>query len=450
MTPVLRTRLVLVGLAGIVLMSCGTDADPREEAGPACRTVGDLRLVYTGPAGEEGGDLFGLTRDGEVRRLTDDGGSYDPAFSPDGTRVVFSSVGETGDVSDTMGASGLDLYVMAADGSGRRRLVDGDEDVSPAWSPNDEQIAFVRGGSYGGAGRIFVVDPEGGSARALVEHAGPGRDADPAWSPDGTRLAFVRTEPEGPSHLMIADADGLNARSVLERLEPLASPTWSPDGTTLVFTTGEGGESGATIASVDLDDGAVETVAEGASAPVWSASGRLYTYGRAPGIADFSGRWRVAELLPDRESGFETGRAIAPLEPIGYLYGDAGIDVPRCDGPDTSPLTSPADVPEAQVVTDPTTGENVTVLPREQALARLDDELSSMPANAEPRAKLVHTDAPDAVSLHAPPGLVWVVAYEATPSGEVGIVVFDATSGRFMVSSGLEAESWNRLADLAP
>lgn len=441
---------MLVGLAGIVLLGCGAEEDPTEEAGPACRTVGDLRLAYTGAAGEEGGDLFGLTRGGEVRRLTDDGGSYDPAFSPDGSRIVFSSVGDDGDVSDTMGASGLDLYVMAADGSGRRRLVDGDEDVSPAWSPSGEQIAFVRGGGYGGAGRIFVIDPDDGSARALVEHDGPARDADPGWSPDGTRLAFVRTEPEGPSHLMIADADGADARSVLERPDPLGSPSWSADGTALVFTTGDGGESGATIASLDLDEGSVETVTEGALAPVWSASGRLYTYGRAPGIADFSGRWRVAELLPDRASGFATGRAIPPLEPIGYLYGDAGIDVPRCDGPDTSPLTAPADVPEALIVTDPTTGEDVTVLPRDQAVALLDDVVSGMPADAEPEAKLVDTAAPDAVSLHLPPGLVWVVTYEATPSGEIGIVVFDATTGNSMFSSGLEAESWNRLIDLAP
>jgi hypothetical protein len=194
----------------------------------------------------------------------------------------------------------------------------------------------------------------------------------------------------------------------------------------------------------------VDTVADGASAPVWSASGRLYTYGQAPGIADFSGRWRVAELLPDSGSGFATGRAIPSLQPIGYLYGDAGIDVPRCDGPDTSPLTSPADVPAAQIVTDPTTGENVTVLPREQALARLDDVVSGMPADPEPEAKLVDTAAPDATSLHLPPGLVWVVRDETTPSGEVVIVVFEATTGRFMLSSGLEAESWNRLVDLAP
>jgi WD40-like Beta Propeller Repeat len=444
------TRLAVLGLVVSGLVGCGADDGSTGEAGGACRSVGDLRLVFTGAAGEEGGDLFGLTRDGQVRRLTDDGGSYGPSFSPDASRVVFSSVGDEGEVSDTIGASGLDLYVMAADGSGRRRLLEGDEDVSPAWAPDGDQIAFVRGGAADGAGRIFVVDPDDESAHALVEHDGPGEDADPAWSRDGTQLAFVRTEPDGLSRLMVADADGSDARSVLARPEALGSPSWSPDGTTLVFTVGTGGESGGSIVLLDLEEGSVETVAESGFAPAWSASGRLYGYVRAPRIADFSGRWRVAELLPDGANGFGTGRAISSLEPIGYLYGDAGIDIPRCDGPDTSPLTSAADVPETLVITDPATGANVTVLPREQALALLNDQVS-MPAGAEPAAKLVHTDAPDAVPLRLRPGrFVWVVKFEVTPSGELGIVVFDATTGEFIGSGGLGAESWDRLVDLAP
>jgi Tol biopolymer transport system component len=114
---------------------------------------------------------------------------------------------------------------------------------------------------------------------------------------------------------MVADADGSDVRSVLERPEALGSPSWSPDGTTLAFTVGKGGESGGLIAVLDLDDGSVETVAEGGLAPVWSASGRLYAYGRAPAIADFSGRWRVAELAPDGASGLGRAGRSRPWSP---------------------------------------------------------------------------------------------------------------------------------------
>jgi hypothetical protein len=72
----------------------------------------------------------------------------------------------------------------------------------------------------------------------------------------------------------------------------------------------------------------------------------------------------------------------------------------------------------------------------------LNDLVSGMPAGAEPAAKLVDTDAPDAAPLRLPPGLlVWVVMFEVTPSGELGIVVFDATTGEVISSSGLGAES---------
>lgn len=398
-----------------------------------------------GAAGEEGGDLFGLTGDGEVRRLTDDGGSYGPSFSPDGSRIVFSSIGDDGLVSDGLGPSGLDLYVMAADGTGRRRLFDGDEDRSPAWSPDGDQIAFVR------QGRIFVVDPaDDESDRPLVDKNGGGSDTDPAWSSDGTQLAFVRTDPDGSWHLMVADADGSGARSVLDRPNTLGTPSWSSDGTTLAFT--EGGRGGPTrsIALLDLHNGSVQTVLEHGSAPVWSASGRIYGYGHAPGIADFSGRWRVVELAPDGAHGFGTGRAVSSVDPIGYLYDDVGIDVPRCDGSDTAPLTSEADVPDGLVVTDPATGTDVTVLPREQALALLATYVSGLPAGVELEAKLVDTAAPEAAALGRWPGqLVWVVVTDVSPV-EWGITVFDATTGVLFGSRGIDKEAWRGLVDLAP
>lgn len=87
-------RLMSLGLAVGAALGCGNDDQSALGVAAECGDEADLRLVFTGAAGEEGGDLFGLTDDGRVRRLTDDGGSFGPSFSPDGSRIVFSSIGD--------------------------------------------------------------------------------------------------------------------------------------------------------------------------------------------------------------------------------------------------------------------------------------------------------------------------------------------------------------------
>lgn len=444
-----RWRLVALCVLIGVALACADDDDAPAEAAPGCRTAGDLRLVFTGAAGEEEGDLFGLTDDGQVRRLTDDGGSFSPSFSPDGSRIVFSGIGEDGFVSDVGGAEGLDLHVMGVDGTDRHRLLDGDEDVSPDWSPDGERIAFVRTGAFDEPDRIFVAGRDGGSARLLVARGGAGDNSDPAWSPDGTRLAFVRHGIDGGSRIMVADADGSAARSVLERPERLGAPSWSPDGADLAFVVGKSVEWFGAIGVLHIEDGAVMTIADPGLAPTWSASGRLYGYARAPGVADFSGRWRVAELAADGDGGFRSGRAIAAIEPIGYLYGDVGLDVPRCDGVDSPALTSAADVPETSTVRDPGTGEDIAVLPRARAVTLLDHRFATVPPDLDPEAKLVDSDAPEASALRLPPGrLVWAVA--AHLSGEEVGSLFDATTGEYLGSGpGIDDPPWSSLVDLA-
>jgi TolB protein len=59
-----------------------------------------------------------------------------PAWSPDGSRIVFSSDRDTRD---------NDIYVMPADGGGEVALTHNDvDDHSPSWSPDGRRIVFVR------------------------------------------------------------------------------------------------------------------------------------------------------------------------------------------------------------------------------------------------------------------------------------------------------------------
>ncbi len=461
----LLRRLTAIGLAACALAGCGEEGTRVATSPGGCGAAADLRLVYTGAAGEEGGDLFGLTTDGEVRRLTDDGGSYQPSFSPDGSQIVFSSIGDSGVVSDSTGPSGLDLHVMAADGSGRHRLLDGDEDVEPTWSPDGSQIAFVRRVGTPD-GRIMVVEPDDpASAEVLVEPEEGTFDRHPAWSPDGRSVAFVRTGPiiprspgEGPQHprgrsrLMVVAADGSRTRTILDRSEPIGSPTWSPDGTKLAISLGDASAVSPSIVLVDAHDGSFEMVGGPGREPVWSASGRLYAYARPPAVRDFSGGWRVAELLPDGD-GFSTGIAVSALDPVGFLY-LTGLDVPRCDGPSTPPLTSTADLPDALTVTDPVSGDELQVLPRDQALVLFGDAVYQPPSSAEVEAKLVPYSNvgpnPD-IDRYRSIQMVWVVTVRSdAPASERLIAVFDAVTGDYLWSGPAESDAWwAGLVDLA-
>lgn len=79
-------------------------------------------------------------------------------------------------------ATGGDIYLVNADGTGLRRLTDG---IDPALSPDGTQVAFARWGAPHG---IFLLDLRTGQERRVIS---ANRPRSPAWSPDGRQIAFA-------------------------------------------------------------------------------------------------------------------------------------------------------------------------------------------------------------------------------------------------------------------
>jgi TolB protein len=148
-----------------------------------------------------------------------------PTWSPEGTRVVFSS----------NRARTRDLWIMNADGTGLRRLTRGarDTDSAPSVSPDGRRIAFAR--RVHGDQEIYVMNLDGTGVRRLTRH--PGIDFDPAWSPSGTEIAFwrvIRRANAQTRQIYVMGADGTD----LHRLTwgpDAAEPAWSPDGKRIAF-----------------------------------------------------------------------------------------------------------------------------------------------------------------------------------------------------------------------
>ena len=103
---------------------------------------------------------------------------YDPAWSPDGASIVFTS--------DREGSA--DLFRVKPDGTGLERLTDSPAyDDQAAFSPDGRQLVFVTTRN-GGTSDLWTMDLKTRTAKALT--SGPGGDFRPAWSPDGKWIAF--------------------------------------------------------------------------------------------------------------------------------------------------------------------------------------------------------------------------------------------------------------------
>jgi len=112
-------------------------------------------------------DIFAVSLDGRVRRLTETRGcEYEPAWSPDGKRIAYTAT--TRDVT-TIDSVAEDTHVWVIDatgGKGRELTARQDRRArSPRWSPDSRSVLFLAGDR--GETHLFSVDADGSAVRRI-------------------------------------------------------------------------------------------------------------------------------------------------------------------------------------------------------------------------------------------------------------------------------------------
>ncbi|MCC7018735.1 MAG: PD40 domain-containing protein [Ardenticatenales bacterium] len=167
-------------------------------------------------------------------------GPVGPPVGPaQGGAIVFQDVAAAGGRTD--------LFVIAADGTGRRALTTTPQltEAQPHWSPDRREVAYTATGGSGAAAqwRIEVVDVATGVRRAVTN--GPAH-FEPRWRPDGAWIAYTviqyitssQGQIIGGSGIAVVRPDGTGARllfSATGSSQVIGNPSWSPDGRTLAF-----------------------------------------------------------------------------------------------------------------------------------------------------------------------------------------------------------------------
>jgi TolB protein len=232
MPRLLRSGPFLVGLAA-TLAACSRS--PAPTSAPAASGAGPSQVWLEPEPGE--GHLA------RIRQLTFGGNNAEAYFSPDGTRLIFQH-------QDSVSTGCDQQYVMNADGSGRRRVSNGEgrttcgyfyegggrilysstfADSRECPPPADRSQGYVWPLNNL---EIYTARPDGSDLRRLTHN--DAYDAEATVSPVGSRIVFTSTR-DGDIELYTMKVDGTDVRRVTHRVGYDGGAFFSPDGRHLVW-----------------------------------------------------------------------------------------------------------------------------------------------------------------------------------------------------------------------
>ncbi|PKO62853.1 MAG: Tol-Pal system beta propeller repeat protein TolB [Betaproteobacteria bacterium HGW-Betaproteobacteria-18] len=227
--------------------------------------VFSTRIAYVTKAGQRF-QLWVADADGENAQsaLASPEPIISPAWSPDGNQLAYVSFESRKPV----------VYVHNVS-TGQRRLIANfkGSNSAPAWSPDGKTLALTL--SRDGGSQLFLLPATGGEPRRLVQS--PSIDTEPVFSPDGQHIYFV-SDRGGTPQIYRTTATGQGVERITFTGTYNISPAISQDGRWLAYISRVGGAFKLHL--MNLAEGTVSAISESAAdeSPSFSPNGKMLVY----------------------------------------------------------------------------------------------------------------------------------------------------------------------------
>src|SRR5256885_2266229 len=248
----------------------------------------------------------------QLRKIMDDTATAtEPAFSPDGSHIAFTSTRD----------GQPEVYVMDADGTNAARLTNSPGlDGDPSFTADGQAVVFHS--QRTGHRQVYLQPITGSVAVPLTQE--PSDNSQPTMSPDGEVIAFVSNR-EGNNHVWLMAKDGTNQHPFTRGPQTKESaPHFLRDGA-LVYLVDqkEGGRTTTQVVKADLATGKVAPLA---------ATDLLITDFAVSGVGDLLGL-----VVAVQKNVFKVY-----IQPIGASGGGAPVVIPTTGA---EQMASPAFMP---------------------------------------------------------------------------------------------------------